>query len=112
MEYAVFLFQPYDDEADVVANDVSEYLEFGAAAVSAGVFRGGSQLQAADVATTVRLRAGDVVVSDGPFVESKEQLAGFYILECATLDDAIRWAARIPTARLGAVEIRPLRHCE
>jgi hypothetical protein len=59
-------------------------------------------------ATTVRVRAGKTLTTDGPFAETHEQLAGFSILECQNLDDAIGWATRIPMARYGSIEIRPL----
>ncbi|HEV8658157.1 MAG TPA: YciI family protein [Thermoanaerobaculia bacterium] len=71
-----------------------------------------SPLEPTSTATTVRVTGGQTLVSDGPFAETKEQLAGYYILDCADLDEAIEWAARIPTACLGGggcVEIRPLR---
>ena len=59
-------------------------------------------------ATTVRVRDGERNVTDGPYAETKEQLGGFYVLDCKDLDDAIEWAAKIPGARFGSVEIRPV----
>ena len=82
---------------------------FGEAA--AAVIRGGDALQPTSTATTVRVqggKGGDVVTSDGPFAETKEVLGGFYLLECADLDEAIRWAAQIPGAWRGSVEVRPV----
>ena len=76
-----------------------------------GVFIAAEPLAPTSSATTVRLQNGKALVTDGPFAETKEQLAGYYILDCENLDDAIEWAARIPTACRGAegsVEIRPL----
>lgn len=73
-----------------------------------GVYVAGDALQAASSATTVRVRDGRTETMDGPFAETKEQLAGFYILDCADLDDAIRYAAMIPGAAHGAVEVRPI----
>ncbi|MBN9029289.1 MAG: hypothetical protein BGO05_09530 [Rhizobiales bacterium 63-7] len=73
-----------------------------------GVYVSGDALQAASTATTIRVRDGRTESMDGPFTETKEQLAGFYILDCASLDDAIRYAALIPGAAHGAVEIRPI----
>lgn len=73
-----------------------------------GVYVSGDALQPASTATTVRVRDGKTETMDGPFAESKEQLAGFYILDCANLDDAIRYAAMIPGAEHGAVEVRPV----
>jgi hypothetical protein len=66
-------------------------------------------LRDSDAATTVRVRGGRVLVTDGPFAETREQLAGFYLVDAADLNDAIRIASRIPPARLGSVEVRPVR---
>lgn len=74
----------------------------------AGAYVGGEALSAMSTATTLRLRDGKPLVTDGPFVESKEVLGGFYLLECGSLDEALEWAARIPDARLGGVEVRSL----
>jgi len=60
------------------------------------------------VATTIRPRDDEVLITDGPFVESKEQLSGYFLLECADLDEALAWAARVPGARHGAIELRPV----
>jgi len=67
----------------------------------------GSQLHPVSDATTVRTRGGDVLVADGPFAETKEQIAGFDIIECADLDEAIDVASRHPVARFGSIEVRP-----
>ncbi|HIZ49789.1 MAG TPA: YciI family protein, partial [Candidatus Pseudomonas excrementavium] len=69
----------------------------------------GQPLQPVMTATTVRVRNGETLITDGPFAETKEQLAGFYLLEATDLDDAIRLASRIPPARLGSIEVRPAR---
>jgi hypothetical protein len=77
-----------------------------------GVFRAAEPLAPSSTATTLRLEGGRVLLTDGPFAESKEQLAGYYILDCEDLDEALEWAAKIPTAcqgAPGAVEVRPLR---
>jgi hypothetical protein len=77
-----------------------------------GIFRAADPLQPTATATTVRLQGGKVLITDGPFAETKEQLAGYYILECENLDEALAWASKIPTACKGAagcVEVRPLR---
>jgi hypothetical protein len=73
-----------------------------------GVFLAGEGLQATSTATTVRVRDGEPLLTDGPFAETREQLAGFYLLECADLDEAIRWAAKVPSASFGSVEVRPV----
>jgi len=74
-----------------------------------GVYLGGEPLQDISTATTIRVVDGQVSATDGPFAETKEQIAGFYLLECADLDEALGWAAKVPTAALGygAVEVRP-----
>jgi hypothetical protein len=77
-----------------------------------GVFRAADPLAPSASATTVRVQGANVLLTDGPFAETKEQLAGYYILDCQDLDEAIEWAAKIPTACQGApgyVEVRPLR---
>jgi hypothetical protein len=73
---------------------------------------GGEGLQPTAAATTIRVRNGDRQVSDGPFAETKEQLGGFYLLECNDLDEAIEWAAKIPGAQTGSVEVRPVMNYE
>jgi hypothetical protein len=69
---------------------------------------GGNALQPANTATTVRVRDGKVSTTDGPFAETKEQLGGYYLLEATDLNDAIKVAARIPGARTGSIEVRPI----
>lgn len=77
-----------------------------------GVFRAADPLASAATATTVRVQGGNVLLTDGPFAETKEQLAGYYILDCPDLDEALEWAAKIPTACRGSagyIEVRPIR---
>ena len=78
------------------------------AAVEAGIYVGGDPLEVPETATTVRLDKGKRHVQDGPYADSKEQLAGFMILELPSIDAALEWAARCPAAEVGAVEVRPL----
>jgi hypothetical protein len=73
-----------------------------------GVFVAGDALQPTSTATTVRDRNGDRLVTDGPFAETKEQLGGYYLIEVDSLDDALDWAARIPSAKVGSIEVRPV----
>jgi hypothetical protein len=68
----------------------------------------GDELQPVTTATTVKVRAGDTIVSDGPFTETKETLGGYYLIDADSLDEAIEWAARIPASRTGSIEIRPV----
>ncbi|HEY3504673.1 MAG TPA: YciI family protein [Actinocatenispora sp.] len=89
--------------------DMKEYSEFGEAA--AAVIRGGNVLYPTATATTVRVtggKGGDLVTTDGPYAETKEALTGFYLLECADLDEAVKVASTIPAAWDGAVEVRPV----
>jgi hypothetical protein len=78
------------------------------ALADAGILVAGSGLHGADTATTVRVRAGDRLLTDGPYIDSKEHLIGYYVIEVANLDLAIEWAARVPNARIGSVEVRPI----
>lgn len=85
-----------------------EFRTFTQEIITAGNFRAGDKLEPVTTATTVRLRGGKRLVTDGPFAETKEHLVGYYLVEAADLDEAIRIAERIPTARHGAVEVRPV----
>ena len=76
---------------------------------ASGHFVDGRPLQPVHTATTVRVRNGQVSVTDGPFAETKEQFAGFYMLEARDLNEAIQLAAKIPPARVGSIEVRPIR---
>jgi hypothetical protein len=108
----------YGSEADInpapemLARVMAEYNDFGAAAGAAGVLGGGEALQSATTATTLHVKGGakggDVVLTDGPFAETKEVLGGFYLLDCKDLDEALTWAAQIPGAWYGRVEVRPV----
>jgi hypothetical protein len=90
------------DEEDAIVG------EFRAIGESPGVISG-EQLQPADTATTVRVQGGQMLLSDGPFIEAKEYVGGFYLIEADELDEALEIAARIPVARMGgAVEVRPV----
>ena len=75
---------------------------------SAGVYLGGEGLHPTPTATTVRVRDDERSVTDGPFAETKEQLGGFFLIDCKDLDEAIEWAAKIPGAQSGSVEVRPV----
>jgi hypothetical protein len=75
---------------------------------SAGILRGGDALQPTASATTVRVRDGETQLTDGPFAETREQLGGYYMVECDTLDQAIEAASRIPSVDRGSVEVRPV----
>jgi hypothetical protein len=85
-----------------------QYAEFAEAARAAGALVAGDELASTSSATTVRVRDHERLVSDGPYAEVKEALGGFFVLDCASFDDALDWAARIPAAGHGAVEVRPV----
>ncbi|MEO0999671.1 MAG: YciI family protein [Pseudomonadota bacterium] len=76
--------------------------------IAAGVFKAADELSAPETATSVRVRGGARQVTDGPFAETKEHLGGYYLLDCPDLDTALGWAARIPTAEYGTIEVRPV----
>jgi hypothetical protein len=87
---------------------MQEYFDFTMAIQKSGNLLGGNDLQPVQNATTVRVRGGRVSTTDGPFAETKEQLGGYYLIEAPDLNEAIQVAARIPSARLGSVEVRPI----
>jgi len=112
VKYALLI---YGDEAawEAVPEDQREpimrrYGELADWLTEKGWMRGGDQLASASTATCVRVEGGRTVTTDGPFVETKEQLGGFYLIECDNLDQAIDVAARIPAAERGAIEVRPI----
>jgi hypothetical protein len=84
------------------------YGAFGNEAEAAGVLAGGNELALTRNATTVRVRDQETLVTDGPYAEVKEALGGFYLLECESLEEALDWAARIPGADDGSIEVRPV----
>ena len=87
---------------------MGEYFAFTEGIKQSGHYIGGEALQPVQTATTVRVRNSKVSTTDGPFVETKEQLGGYYLINARDLNDAIQVAARIPSARLGGVEVRPV----
>ena len=86
-----------------------EYFAFTEAIQKSGHFLGGEALEPVHAATTLRVRNGKLSTTDGPFAETKEQLGGFYLIQARDLNEAIQVASRIPSARLGSVEVRPIR---
>jgi hypothetical protein len=110
-----FLAIIYNDEslyADATPADIGAIFaahgKFGEDTRAAGVFAGGEGLQPVATATTVRVRDDERLLTDGPYAETKEQIGGYYLLECKDLDDALNWAAQIPEAKTGAIEVRPV----
>lgn len=114
-KYAALIYsaEPTTEPAPEVWGAImDEYNHFGETAGAAGVLAGGEALQGTSTATTVHVKGGakggDVITSDGPFAETKEALGGFYLLDCKNLDEALSWAAQIPGAWHGRVEVRPV----
>jgi hypothetical protein len=108
-----YLLQIFEDEtfwnrkpSDEIGEMMDGYRQFG---IEVGEkMLGGNALQPTATATSVRVRGGERLVTDGPFAETKEQLGGYYLLECKDLDEAIEWAAKIPGAKSGTIEVRPI----
>jgi hypothetical protein len=86
----------------------AEYADYAEEMAKRGVLQGGERLHFTTDATTVRVRNGETLTTDGPFAETKEQLAGYFLVDCKDLDEAIEVAAKIPGARLGSIEVRPI----
>jgi hypothetical protein len=112
MRYLLIIYNDESRWANATPEDVQQvmaaYNAFGDAAREAGVMIGGEGLQPTGTATTVRVRDNETLATDGPFAETREQLGGYYLLDCRDLDDAIGWAARIPDAATGSIEVRPV----
>src|SRR6201987_4306064 len=110
-----YLLMIYQNEAEYAKNDAAtsqkmlgEYQAFTQSIIQSGNFKGGDRLQPTTTATTVRVRDGKTLATDGPFAETREQLAGYYMVDAKDLDSAISIAARIPGARIGSIEVRPI----
>jgi hypothetical protein len=90
------------------AASTAEYATFTEEIAARGVLQGGERLRPTSDATTVQVRDGKVLSADGPFAETKEQIGGYYVVDCKDLDEAIEIAAKIPGARFGSIEVRPI----
>jgi hypothetical protein len=104
-----YLCLVYLDEKRLAELSDEDCVDFDTAARKSGHCIASEALESVHTATTVRVRDGKVSVTDGPFAETKEQLAGFYMIEASDLNEAIQLAARIPPARAGSIEVRPVR---
>jgi len=104
-----YLCLVYLAEKDLHAVPDSDCMTYGASLRQSGRSIAAEALEPARTAATVRVRNGKVALTDGPFAETKEQLAGFYLIDAEDLDEAIGWAAKIPPARVGSVEVRAVR---
>ncbi len=104
-----YLCLVYMEEKTLDAVPDSECMAHGESLRKSGRYIAAEALQRVDTATTVRVRDGRVSLTDGPFAETKEQLAGFYLIDAKDLDEAVQVAAKIPPARVGSIEVRPVR---
>ena len=114
-KYAALIYTSAEEQGQGTPEELeqvmSEYNEFTRAAAEAGVMVGGEALHDTNTATTVHIptgKGGEPVFTDGPFAETKEALGGFFLFEVADLDEALKWAQRIPGAWYGRVEVRPI----
>ncbi|MBH5368748.1 YciI family protein [Bradyrhizobium glycinis] len=110
-----YLLMIYQNEVEYAKNDeatsqkmLAEYQTFTQSIIQSGNFKAGDRLQPTTTATTVRVREGKTLTTDGPFAETREQLGGYYLIEAKDLNAAIEIAARIPSARIGSIEVRPI----
>ena len=112
MQYLLLIYNNEQNELDMNEEDskamFAEYGKFTQGIVESGHFQAGAPLQPTSTATSVRVRDGESMTTDGPFAETKEQLGGYYLVECADQSEAQAIAARIPTARNGTIEVRPV----
>src|ERR1700730_3124562 len=112
MQYALLIYsegRPLAAADSPAPGDVfDDWVAYTQALKGAGVLVTAEALEGVDTATTVRLRGGERVLTDGPFIETKEHLLGFYLVEVPDLDTALDWAARMPLIRFGTVEVRPV----
>lgn len=112
MQYVLLIYVDEEVTANRSPDENAAYFQgygqFEGEVQQRGIKTGGAPLQSISTATTVRVREGRALITDGPFAETKEQLAGFYVLECQNLDEAIALANKMPDAQYGAIEIRPV----
>ncbi len=112
MKYMLLIYSNELDTEQISPQDMAKMVEDYAAytneMVEAGVFVHTEGLQPTTTATSIQVRDGKTLTTHGPFIESKEQLGGFYVIDCDNLDEAIKWAAKCPTAAYGNIEIRPV----
>ena len=112
MQYLLLIYRNENYMTDMTATDrqklAGEYGVFTQSIIQSGHFKAGDGLQPTTTATTVRVRDGKTMTTDGPFAETREQLGGYYLVEAKDIDDAVALAARIPEAKRGSIEVRPV----
>jgi len=111
MQYLLLIYGDETVWANMSEGDIrttmQAYVDYSKELAASGALRGGSELAPVSTATTVRVRNGKALIADGPFAETKEQLGGYYLIDVPNLNEAIKWAAKIPSASHGSIEIRP-----
>lgn len=112
MRYMLLLYSPPDagpaPDSPEAAAEMQEWFVYTQKLADSGAMLGGEPLHPVETATTVRVRDGKALHTDGPFAETKETLGGFYMIDVESLDDALEWAAKIPSVGYGSVEVRPI----
>jgi hypothetical protein len=112
MQYLLLIYDSEAQMARMTKSDMGalmgDYRNFTQSIIQSGNYKGGNPLQPTATATTVRVRDGKTLTTDGPFAETREQLGGYYLVDAKDLDEAIAMAARIPSAKLGSIEVRPI----
>ena len=108
MKYIALIYSAQGSEASYEGDMIADYGAFNQEAIAAGVFIAGDALMPVSSASTVQMRGGKAAITDGPFAETKEALGGYYLLDCSDLDEALKWAAKIPTSQVGTIEVRPI----
>lgn len=106
MQYLLLIYTPTADVAEPATHEA--WMEFTARLAQSGAMVGGDALQGVETAQTVRVREGETLVTDGPFAETAEMLAGYYLIDVPDLDAALGWAAQIPSVGYGSIEVRPV----
>lgn len=109
MKFMFLLYTPPEVRASPeMRASFDQWVAYGRSLHEAGVHRGDNPLQGLETATTVRVRDGETLISDGPFAETKEMLGGYYLVDLPSHEAAVEWAARVPNAPYGSIEIRPI----
>jgi hypothetical protein len=107
-KYMMLLFIPEGRSREEAAAESPKWAAYTQELHDAGAFVSGEPLQGNETATLLRVRDGETQLTDGPFIEAKEYLGGYYVIEAADLDAALAWAAKVPNAQYGTVEVRPV----
>ena len=108
MQYMLLIYSNENGASDGDEDIIKRYGDFTQEVRDGGKLVTADRLQPVSAATTVRIRNGETLVTDGPFAETKEQLGGYYVLECENIDEALQYAAKIPAAEHGSIEVRPV----